>query len=148
MTTQLNTIFNLIKQWEGTWFDDMKRTEADLVAERRELETQMRSLGVNAECAPWVQALDVAIAEQGKYEAWLKACSLTHFAYDGSKRRRATEEEKSAKLAALHAERSAMWEQHEAKGLPAPDWMVPYFNPRTGPAARIHVNGQYPPSNP
>ena len=149
MTTQLNTMFKLIEEWEETWFDDMKRTEAELTAERGELEAQIRSLGAShAECAPWAEALDVAIAEQGKYEAWLKACSRAHFVYDGPNRRRATHEEESAKLTALHAERSAMWEQHEVNGQPAPDWTMPYFNPRTGPAARIHVNGQYPSSEP
>ena len=146
MTTQLDTMFKLIEQWEGTWFDDMRRTETGLAEERAGLEAQIRSLGVNAECAAWAEALDVAIAEQGKYEAWLEACRHARFVYDGPKRRRATMEEEAAKLAALAAERNAMWEQHEANGQPAPDWTDCYFNPRTGPAARIHVNGQYPPS--
>ena len=128
--TALNSIFTLIKHWEQTWFDDMRTSEAERSEQRADLEAQMRALGAaHAECAPWVAALDVSIAEQVKYAAW----------YEKLGRALGKKEER----ARLIAERDALWQKYIDDDQEAPDWTEPYFNPRTGPAARIQVDGQY-----
>ena len=128
--TALNSIFTLIKHWEQTWFDDMRTSETARSEQRAELEAQMRALGAaHADCAPWVAALDVSIAEQAKYAAW----------YEKLGRALGKKEER----ARLIAERDALWQKYIDDDQEAPDWTEPYFNPRTGPAARIQVNGQY-----
>lgn len=128
--TALNSIFTLIKHWEQTWFDDMRTSEAERSEQRAELEAQMRALGAaHADCAPWVAALDVSIAEQAKYAAW----------YEKLGRALGKKEER----ARLIAERDALWQKYIDNDQEVPDWTEPYFNPRTGPAARIQVNGQY-----
>ena len=128
--TALNSIFTLIKHWEQTWFDDMRTSETARSEERADLEAQMRALGAaHADCAPWVAALDVSIAEQAKYAAW----------YEKLGRALGKKEER----ARLIAERDALWQKYIDDDQEAPDWTEPYFNPRTGPAARIQVNGQY-----
>jgi hypothetical protein len=126
----LNSIFTLIKLWEHTWFDDMRTSDAEHSRTRAELEAQMRAMGAaDPECAPWVQALDVSIAEQAKYAAFYEKLGGAL----GNQEARAR----------LMAERDAIWRKYVDDGQEAPDWTEPYFNPRLGPAARIHVNGQY-----
>ena len=126
----LNSIFALIKLWENTWFDDMRTSNAERSEIRAELEAQMRALGAaDPECAPWVQALDISIAEQAKYAAFSEKLESAL----GNQEERAR----------LMAERDAIWRKYVDDGQEAPDWTDCYFNPRHGPAARIHVNGQY-----
>ena len=125
----LNSIFTLIKLWENTWFDDMRTSEAEHSRNRADLEAQIRAMAADPECAPWVQALDVSIAEQAKYAAWYE--KLGHALGNQEERAR------------LMAERDAIWRKYIDDDQEAPDWTEPFFNPRLGPAARIHVNGQY-----
>ena len=128
--TPLNTIFTLINLWEHTWFDDMRTSDAEQSRTRADIEAQMRALGAaHAECVPWVAALDVSIAEQAKYAAW----------YEKLGKALGNQEER----ARLIAERDALWQKYIDDDQEAPDWTEPYFNRRAGPAARIHVNGQY-----
>jgi hypothetical protein len=147
MTTELNQIYKLIKQWEDTYLD-YGLSESQLAENRADLVAQMHALGAShPECAPWSKALNVAIAEQGKYEVWrVEAFNPPYWVYEGSAKRRATIEEKAAHTTAMIAKRDAIRQDCEDKGQPAPEWTFPDFNPRVGPAACIHVNGEYPPS--
>jgi len=145
----LKTMHSLVYDWELWWYDDYDYTASERALKRADLESKIRALGAtDAACVLWVEAIDVSLAEQAKYEAWSAKMESTNdwFAPDGVTK--ADREAQAQMRDQLIAERDALMKQYILNGKHAPLWTWPNYDPRTGPAAMPHVNGKFAPRKP